>query len=586
MNLHWSRRIKNAIPRHMIMLSVIVGLLGGFGAVGFRKLIHVMMEVWPVDTFTAANISQLEWYWVLGIPAVGGLIVGSITKWFAPEAKGHGVPEVMEAVALRGGKIRPRVVVAKAVASSVCIASGGSVGREGPIVQIGSAVGSMIGQLFRVQRRKLRTLVGCGAAAGIAATFNAPVAGALFAVEILLGDFAVHQFSPIVISSVLATVVARAYMGDVPAFQLLPEQLDAYRLEHPAELLGYVALGVLAGACAILFVRTLAFAEDAADRAPVPLPIMAALGGVLVGCIALLFPHVLGVGYETMDGALDGSLGWKLLLALLVAKLVAVCITLASGGSGGVFAPSLFLGAVLGGAVGYAMNGLGIIPTAPTGAYALVGMGSMVAATTRAPITTILIIFELSSDYRIMLPLMISTIVATQFARRYSKYSIYTVKLARRGVKIRDGQDVNILRSIPLREVVREVPTILPSHGVTDIVRQFVSGETSHFHVVDQDGLLHGEISVDELRPVLQDPQSLQGVVIAEDLAKTDFLSVQVGESLDVVMKQLDHTYRDELPILDGKRFVGVVRTSDLIARYRVEIAQRAADQADGESAW
>ena len=295
---------------------------------------------------------------------------------------------------------------------------------------------------------------------------------------------------------------------------------------------------------------------------------------------------MLGVGYETISDALAGNLGWQVLLALLGAKLVAVCITLASGGSGGVFAPSLFLGAMLGGVVGFIIHKINPTHSAPTGAYALVGMGSVVAATTRAPITTILIVFELTSDYRIMLPLMISTIVATQIARRFSKHSIYTVKLARRGVTIRGGQDVNVLRRIPLREVVREVPTVLPSHGVSDLVRQFVSGEARNFHVVDAAGVLRGEISVDELRPVLQDPDAVRDVVVAQDLAQRDFLSVDIGDNLDHVLKQLDIGYRDELPVLDDGRFVGVVRTSDVIARYRVEIAQRDVDEPDGDSAW
>jgi len=570
----------------MIILSVVVGLLGGFGAVGFRHLIDFLMRVWPLESFTPEQIAKLDWYWIVGIPAVGGLLVGAITKWFAPEAKGHGVPEVMEAVALRGGKIRPRVVAAKAVASGLSIASGGSVGREGPIVQIGAAIGSAVAQLFKVQRRKMRTLVGCGAAAGIAATFNAPVAGALFAVEVLLGDFAVHQFSPIVISSVLATVVARAYMGDVPAFELTQGQLEAYRLVNPGELVAYAVLGVLAGMLAIFFVRLLAASEDVVERTRLPLPITAALGGALVGCLGLFYPHVLGVGYETIGSALSGSLGWQLLLALLGAKLIAVCITLASGGSGGVFAPSLFLGAMLGGVVGAVVNQIAPFATAPIGAYALVGMGSVVAATTRAPITTILIIFELTSDYRVMLPLMIATIVATQIARRFSKFSIYTIKLARRGVMISEGQDVDVLRRIPLREVIREAPTVPPSHDVTDLVNQFLSGEVRHFHVVDADGILRGEISVDELRPVIQNSETLHGVVVAQDLLPPSFPSVEIGDALDSVLKRLDEGYRDELPVLDQGRFVGVVRTSDVIARYRREIAQRDADKADAVSAW
>jgi len=577
---------KRVFPRHMIVLAVIVGLLGGYGAVGFRLLIDRLVGLWPIDSWSTDAIRGLDWYWIVGIPAAGGLIVGAITKWFAPEAKGHGVPEVMEAVALRGGEIRPRVVVAKALASGVCIASGGSVGREGPIAQIGAAIGSTFGQFLKMSQRKMRTLVGCGTAAGIAATFNAPVAGALFAVEVLLGDFAVHQFSPIVISSVVATVVSRAYLGDVPAFEIPAELLDTYRLVHPGELMAYAGLGVLAGVVALVFIRTLCFAEDRVESTKLPLPFTGAIGGALVGGIALVFPQVLGVGYEAIGGALDGAVSWQILAALLAAKLVATCITLGSGGSGGVFAPSLFLGAMLGGVVGFAVHGIDPTHSAPAGAYALVGMGSVVAATTWAPITTILIVFELTSDYRIMLPLMISTIIATQFARRFSPHSIYTIKLARRGVTIRAGQDVNVLRNIPVREVVKEAPTVAASCPVPELLDRILKDDAASLYVVDAAQHLTGVISMRELKPLLRDPGASLDVVVAVDVANSEIPTVNLQENLETVLSRLDLGYRDELPVLDGEVFCGVARIEDILARYRYEVARREV-RADGpEGAW
>jgi CIC family chloride channel protein len=568
-------RVKRTVPGYMLLLAVAIGLLAGYGAVGFRLLIHGLQDsVWATNNFTMEWIAGLPWFWVVGVPAVGGLIVGSITHWFAPEARGHGVPEVMEAVALKQGVIRPRVVVAKALASGVCIASGGSVGREGPIVQIGSAIGSSVGQFLRVGPRRMRTLVGCGAAAGIAATFNAPVAGALFAVEILLGDFGVPQFSPIVIASVAATVVSHHYLGDFPAFEI-----PVYQLAHPGELIAYVLLGVAAGVLSWLFVKTLYFSEDSFDEASWPLPAKAALGGALVGGLALLVPGVLGVGYESMNVALMEHPGALFLATMLGAKLLAVCITLGSGGSGGVFAPSLFLGSMLGALVGLGVHMFFPAEAAPTGAYALVGMGALVAATTHAPITAILIIFELTNDYRIMLPLMTSCIIATLLAQRLNKESIYTVKLMRRGVNVRAGQDIDLLRNIPVQEVMKteDLPLVSPGERLSTIISRMSHSDAPVFYMHHADtGRLSGTLSMGDLRSVLEDADVLRDLVVAEDIADTAFPSVADTDTLDMVLQSLDVAYRDELPVIgEEQRLLGVVRIEDILARYRHELSKR-----------
>ncbi|MFQ6048488.1 MAG: chloride channel protein [Phycisphaerae bacterium] len=333
---------------YMVLVALVIGLGGGLFAVAFRKLIGLGNQLgWHDAAYTISYIRGLPYWWKISVPAVGGLICGLIIYYFAREAKGHGVPEVIEAVALRSGRIRPRVVIAKMLASASSIASGGSVGREGPIVQIGSAFGSTLGQWLGVDERRLRTLVGCGAAAGIAGTFNAPVAGALFAVEIILADFGVMQFSPIVISSVAATVVGHHYFGDVPAFVV-----PAYSLVHYGELFAYAALGILAGLAALAFVRLLYLSEDAFDKLRIWPPLKALAGGALIGVLALWFPQVFGVGYEAIGEALQGQMVWQLLFILVGVKILAVSITIGSGGSGGIFAPSLFIGAMLGGAVG------------------------------------------------------------------------------------------------------------------------------------------------------------------------------------------------------------------------------------------
>jgi CIC family chloride channel protein len=547
-------------------------VLGGLGAVGFRESIRFFQAViWQVDSPTLAYFHGLQWWWKVLAPAFGGLVVGLIIARFAAEAKGHGVPEVIESVALRGGRIRPRVLVAKLLASAICIGSGGSVGREGPIVQIGSALGSSIGQWLRVGERRLRTLVGCGAAAGIAGTFNAPVAGALFAVEVILGDFAVTQFSPIVISSVAATVVSRHFLGDYPAFEV-----PSYSLVSAAELFSYGLLGVVAGLAALLFVRTLYGAEDLFDRVQIPVPLKTMIGGAVVGFIGLRFPEVFGVGYEAISEALWSELSWKLLIALVAVKILAVATTIGSGGSGGIFAPSLFIGAMTGGAVGTVVHSLWPNASGSPGAYALVGMGAVVAAGTHAPITAIVIIFELTSDYRIILPLMISCIIATLLATRLQKSSIYTLKLLRRGIDISGGLSANVLGHLTVRDAMREeYPAVKRGANLMLVISAFVeySGET--VFVVDDNGSFLGSITIDDVRPVLKNPEVVASLVVAADLMSEQQCPVFSPEDqLDEVMRRFSG-YRFQAPVVDTGRLIGCIWPQDVIECYNTEILKR-----------
>jgi len=529
-------RLKQTDQMYMVLISTIIGLLGGLGAVAFRALIRAGEELfWRSGEPSLEMLRALPAGWKVLAPAVGGLIVGVIIYFFAREAKGHGVPEVMEAVVLRGGRIRPRVVAAKMLASGVCIASGGSVGREGPIVQIGSAIGSTVGQWLGIGERRLRTLVGCGAAAGIAGTFNAPVAGALFAVEVILGDFAVTQFSPIVISSVAATVVSRHFLGDFPAFEV-----PAYSLASPWELLVYAFLGVLAGFVALLFIKILYGAEDFFDAMKFPEYLKPVLGGVSIGLMALWYPEIYGVGYEAINEALQGNLLLNALLFLVVAKIVAVSLTIGSGGSGGIFAPSLFLGAMLGGAVGTLAHSLWPASTGGPGAYALVGMGAVVGATTHAPITAILIIFELTNDYKIILPLMITCIVATLLATQLKHGSIYTLKLLRRGIDIHGGQTINVLKSLKVEDVMREHYLMIGrAEPVMTVVSRFIDHPGDSVFVVDDGCRLAGVITIDEVRPIMADLAELGSLIIAGDMMREEgFPIFGNNDTLDEAMRR------------------------------------------------
>ncbi|MBW1684634.1 MAG: chloride channel protein [Deltaproteobacteria bacterium] len=566
----------------MVTVAVACGLAGALGAIVFRFLIRFMQAAFFEGTEGIADLFEegllaetsdplavaqsLAWYWRLLIPAAGGLIVGPLIYFFAREAKGHGVPEVIAAVALRGGVIRPRVVGVKALASAISIGSGGSVGREGPIVQIASALASTIGQMLRVSASQMRTIVGCGAAAGIAATFNAPIAGALFAAEVVVGDFALAQFSPIVISSVVATVVSRFALGDNPAFPVPP-----YELVSPFELLPYMLVGLVAGLVALVFMLTLYRTEDLFEKIPVPEYLKASLGGLLVGAIGISLPNVFGVGYSTISMALTGALPVTLLGVLLVAKIAATSITIGSGGSGGIFAPSLFLGAVTGGFLGSFIHQWFPDATASSGAYALVTMGAVVAAATHAPISAIIIIFELTQTIKIIPPLMAACVLSTLVATFLQPASIYTMKLRRRGIDIHEEQSQNVLKSLYVHDIIDREPAVLPRSANLETLLELVleSGRTEFFVVSERDDLV-GTIHLHEL--------VLRNVVVAEDLVDTHRADLTEDDDLDLVMQMFSHGVADELPILasdTSRKLVGSVHKSDVIQAYNQEVMRR-----------
>jgi CIC family chloride channel protein len=428
----WFRASFLPEQNYLIFLSVAIGILTGLGSVAFIKLLQAMTR------FAREQMTVLSGVFgpaeLLLLPALGGLLAGPIIYRFAREARGHGVPEVMTALATKGGRIRPRVVLVKVIASALTIGFGGSAGREGPMIQIGSTIGSTIGQWARMSPAKLRTLVACGAAGGIAATFNAPIAGAIFSMEVLMGRLAA-DFLLVLLTSLSSCFVARHFLGNYPAFVA-----PAYELVSATELPLYFLLGIVAGLAARLYVRLLYKSEDLFERWTFPEYLKPAVGGLAMGVLLRFFPEIYGTGFPAMEAALWVRLSWSLLICLFLAELAGNCLTLGSGGSGGVFAPSLYMGAMLGGAFGMTMHALLPHVTAGSGAYAMVGMAAMFAAAAKAPTTSILILFEMTNDYRIILPLMMATVSSVVLSNHHSPFSIYTLKLHLRGVRFPLGE--------------------------------------------------------------------------------------------------------------------------------------------------
>jgi len=569
------KRIQPSETNVLIMMSIIVGLATSLGAIGFIKLIEYFNGLFfgLSDLVLTAQLPDFGFNWWLPvIPMAGGLLVGPIVYKFAKEAKGHGVPEVMNAVARLGGIIRPRVATAKAVASAICIGSGGSAGREGPIVQIGSAIGSTVGQMFRMSGDRVKILVGCGAAAGIASVFNAPIAGVLFSLEIILGDFAITTFSPVILSSVIASVVTRSFLGNHPAFAI-PE----YSLVSAWEIPLYMVMGLSLGFVGVGFTRTLDLFENIFEKIKMNPMLKPALGGLILGGIAIFYPQVLADGYETIKLTLEGQFGLALLLILLVMKIAATSMTLGSGNSGGIFAPSLFMGAVAGGAFGIMVHSFFPEVTATPGAYALVGMAGMVAATTHAPITALLIIFEMTSDYRIILPLMITVVFSALFARKLFPHSIYTVKLIRRGIDIRGGKDVNILRSHKVAEIMDEVfEKINLSTTLFEIFAKVEKTSDSYFVVVNNDDAIQGVISFQDLRSMLS-LHSLDQLVIAKDLVQEETVVVNYDDNLEQAFKLFGVKDLKMIPVInkyDKDKVIGVLRREDMIDYYNRQLIE------------
>ncbi|MBD3168349.1 MAG: CBS domain-containing protein, partial [candidate division Zixibacteria bacterium] len=533
----------------LILVAFLVGSVTGTVAVGFRWLVIASREFFfgtGIDFLNSliGGVSQLA---IPLIPATGGLLVGIIVFYYAWEAKGHGVPEVMAAVALKGGLIRFRLALAKAVSAAICIGSGGSAGREGPIVAIGSAIGSTTGQLFRMSGARVKVLVGCGAAAGIAAVFNAPIAGVLFALEIIIGDFAIQTFSPVIISAVVSSVVSHFFVGNFPAFEV-----PKYNLVSAWEIPLYIALGALCGVVAVIFTSTLYKVEDYFEEKVKTHPVFKpAIGGFLIGILGLFFPQIFSDGYEVVTEVLYGRMfGW-FLVALVFLKILATSLTLGSGSSGGIFAPSLFMGSMAGGAFGSLVNFLFPAATAPSGAYALVGMSAVVAGTTHAPITAILILFEMTNDYRIILPLMVASVFSTLVAHRLKKESIYTLKLVRRGLNIRRGKDVGLLDTITVEEVMeREFDSVRPEMTLRQLMDYMESSGENCYPVVDRYGDLKGVVAIQDIRGLIT-KEGMRDLIIVNDIISSKPSVITPDKTLNDALRLLGLRDRSMLPVVN-----------------------------------
>ena len=619
-----------------ILLACVIGVLGGYGAVFFTFLIHFVQR-WTLEPFVhLADHNPWWWIGVACVPALGLLAVSWFTRRYAPEAQGHGVPEVILAVARNDGVIRPRVSMVKILASGVCIGTGGSIGREGPIVQIGSSLGSMFGQWCGLTPRHIKMLVAAGAAAGISATFNAPLAGVIFASEIILGSFAIESITPVVVASVLANVV-QEYAGEhgfQPAFPYVYHEFHGAWHQLPS----YFLLGILCGLAAVMFTKMLYGIEDLGNKWLKSWTARALIFGGIVGVIGVAYPSLppqispwtkkqiiehgppipalFGVGYRAVDHTLHleteandeaqtkrdgrdivparerarieaqektlildrqqmlGQLWWLLPLAFL--KPLLTSLTLGGGGSGGIFAPSLYIGAALGASFGIVSNLLFPGLSADPGAYAIVGMGAVVAGTTHGPLSAIVIVYEMTGDYRIILPIMVTAGLAGVVAGLIDPESIYFKKLSRRAENVARAHDMHRLEHIMVRNVMlRHFPTVKNTDTAVEIIR--VARANAHIEslpVMDENDKLVGIISPADLHRVLDSDVPPQ-LINADDIAMRAPFSLSTNANILEALRDFGASDIESLPVEQDGKIVGLLLRSDVMRRYREEMLRR-----------
>jgi CIC family chloride channel protein len=544
----------------MLLLGVLAGAVTGLAAVAFRSLINFSTGLFfPHDPQQVFLVGKWWNYLAFLIPALGGLLVGGIIYLFLrDDQQFSGVPEVMAAVSLKSGMLRLRTA-GKGLLSVITIGSGGSAGPEGPIVEIGSSLGSYLGQKLRLSGNELRLMAGCGAAAGIAGVFGAPLGGVFFALEIVLGEFAVNTFAPVVLAAVASSVVSRTFLGDQPAFQVAVTSLGSLY-----DIIPYLILGLLSGLASVLFISALQSSQALFGRMRIPAWLKPAVAGLLVGAMGLVLPQVLGEGYHTVTVMLNGKILWWMALLLVTAKILATALTLGSGAPGGSFAPAVFTGAMLGGAFGQ-MTAL-LFPGffGFNASYVLAGAAGLVAGALNAPLTAGLIIFEISGTYKVVLPAMIVVAVSAVITKRFAGTSVYTYALQKAGLPVSQLRTHSGVSGGICREVMRrDIVAILPGMPLADIVKTFGRTEQLLLPVMDEDGNYLASISWSQLR-LFMEGQPEGGLIIAHDVM-IRVPVVDVSDSLSLAMMHLIQQDMQELPVVDGKKLAGLIGSKEIL---------------------
>ena len=564
-------RLRRVTQSGQVALSALAFAVGG-GVGGAVIIFRETIALVQGATFGTGSerlfvhIDNLPWWQVVAVPAIGGVIVGLLVKYLMPEKRPEGVADVIEAGALRGGRMSGLTGIKAALINACSIGFGASVGREGPAVHFGAALGGWMAGSLNLNRSISRTLLGCGAAAAVAASFNAPIAGALFASEVVIGHYALSAFAPIVIASVTATAISRFYFGDSPAF-VIHEHVIQSLWEFPA----FIVFGVVAGMVAMGFMKSIMLSSTVADKLPVPDFLKPALGGAAIGCMAIWFPQVLGIGYGTTEAAVMVSFSLGLLVSICVAKIIATAISIGFGFGGGVFSPALVIGAMLGGAYGTVFTGLFPDLSTGIGAYTILGMGAMAAAVLGAPISTALVIFEMTSDYALTLALMVTVVISSMITRQFHGGSFFSWQLERRGLDLREGLEVALIRNLRLQSVLSHTEELVPlGFSLPDIRLILQKSGAGELFVVDDVGVLFGTITLADMSEFAFDTE-LDHLITASDVARRNQPVLAGDEDLEKALTLMRDNGEDYLPVVENHetmKFLGCVRQGRVMSAY------------------
>ena len=564
-------RFRNVLRNDHLVLSalgIIVGCATGLAIIAFREFIQIVQ----LGLFNSGSenllqaVVELPWWQVLAVPTAMGLLIGLIIYRFLPDHRPQGVADVIEANALHGGRMSSRVGLKVAIVNALSIGGGASVGREGPAVHIGASLGAWLGRRLHLTRSLTRTLIGCGVGAAVAGSFNAPIAGALFASEVVVGHYALKAFAPIVIASVASTALSREYFGDFPAFAFEADILTSFT-EFPA----FILLGIVSGVAAIVFMRAIFMAQDVALKLPVPSWIRPMIGGFGVGLIALVFPEVLGVGYGVTESALLTQISLILLIAIGLAKILATAVSIGFGFGGGVFSPSIVIGAMVGGAFGIIATQ--VFPEYSSGpaAYTMVGMGAVAAAVLGAPISTTLIIFEMTSNYGLTLGVMLAVVAASEITHHFYGRSFFNQQLKRRGLDVKEGFETEVMRSRRISQVVSDdAETVYRDVCLQDLRLELQQSRWGELFVVKRSGELYGTITLADLSTSAFD-HDVDDLIKAEDVTRLHPPILTPEDDLETALGLMRDVGEEHIAVVtdpDTMIFKGCVHQRDVMAAY------------------
>jgi len=570
----------------MMVIATVIGLLAGGCNIVFRTVVHWVETIFFHGGKELLGVDQGGWNILLLplIPMSGMVLLIPLSLLFPGEINGYGFTKFLRKVNLEGGYIKARTIVLKIVSTALTIGTGNSAGVEGPIAAIGGAAGSQVGRFFGVSGSRMKVYIAAGAAGGIAGMFNAPIAGVFFASEIvLLGTFAISSFAALVIASALSTVVTRAYYGATPAFPI-----PHYEMVNPfVEMPLYSLMALIIGLIAVFYIKVFYFIRDKYELLPIHPQLKPITGAFLIGCIAIFYPQIMGDGYNFLETVLNGEGAILLLFALIFLKILATAITLGSGGAGGVFAPALFIGAMIGGCFGHIANLVLPNYTADPGAYATVGIGAFLAASTHAPMTAIFLLFEMTGNYRIIVPIMLTSIIGTMVASKFSKDSIDTVDFSREGIDIHEGREVAIMKSIRVGKAITEdVDFISERANINHLLEIFrMAKDSFYFPVVDDSGRMTGIISLQDVKSILHRAEEERVCYLVGGICSRDVITLTPDDSLYTAMQLFDIKGIEEIPVvedLENKWVVGMLKRRDVIAAYNHEVLKKGiADKAE-----